>query len=91
MAKANSYTLRDGLGLLQAIIATDGKVMPRGGRQACRKIIAGLRAQSPAEVVPMSEAKRQWLTGIAELHFEQIHRGVAKRRAGRSVPKSVRV
>jgi hypothetical protein len=78
MAKTNSYTLRDGLGMLEAIIGTDGKVMSRGQRQACRKIIADLRAQLPAEVAPMSEMKRQRIVGIAGLYFEQMHPGLAK-------------
>lgn len=91
MAKTNSYTLRDGLGMLEAIIVTDGKVMSRDAREACGKIIADLRAQLPAEVAPMSKTKRQQIIGIAELYFEQMHPAVAKQAAGRTAQKAARV
>jgi hypothetical protein len=89
MAKTNSYTIRDGLGMLEAIIETDGKVMSGKARKACREVIADLSAQLPAEAPPMTDLRRQWIQGCAARHFAEIHPGVAKR-ASRTTQRAVR-
>ena len=76
MAKTNSYTNRDGLEMLEAIIATDGKVMSGKSRRACRDIIADLREQLPAEAVPMTESRRQQIQDYAAKRFGEMHPGV---------------
>jgi hypothetical protein len=90
MANANSYTLRDGLGMLEAIIGTDGKAMSRKARQACREIIADMRSQSPDDSFRGFNMTEGQILKYAVKRFNEIHPGSMKP-TGRSVPKSARV
>lgn len=73
MAKSNSYTLRDGLGMLEAIIETDGKVMSRDARKACREILADIKPQLPDDSVRNVKMTEAQILEYAARRFNEMH------------------
>lgn len=80
MATAYSYTLRDGLSMLEAIIETDGKVMPASARKACREILADIKPQLPDDSFRNFKMTKAQVLEYAAKRFKEMHPSSAKRR-----------